>query len=143
MSTDEIMALRRQFDEQQIQRFSEFGVAITRLQQAFEESLRNTAVIQANQTAMIERITAFNEKFLEHDEREGEDRVRIIAAINTMTQELSTHHSTLARHDEQVSTLKQWVLYGATAYGALATALAALATAGVAWIIQHLQSMPH
>lgn len=143
MSTDEIATLRRQFDETQIQRFAEFGTAITRLQQAFEESLRSAALIQANQTAMIERITAFNEKFLEHDEREGEDRARIIAALDTMTRDLSGHQAHLAQHDEQVSTLKQWALYLAAGYGALAAAGLAMATAGVAWVIQHLQTMPH
>jgi len=59
MSDDDFVALRRQFDEHQINRIAEFGTAIMHLRQAFEESLRSSAQIQANQAAMIERITAF------------------------------------------------------------------------------------
>jgi len=134
MSDDDFVALRRQFDEHQINRIAEFGTAIMHLRQAFEESLRSSAQIQANQAAMIERITAFNEKFLEHDEREGEDRIRIITAIEMMTRELAAHQVILARQDEQIGSLRQWSLY-------LAATIGSIATGGVVWIIQHLQSV--
>ena len=60
MTTIEMDSLRRRLDNEQVNRFAEISAAVSRLQASFEESLRNGAIIQANQAAMLERITAFN-----------------------------------------------------------------------------------
>lgn len=126
-------ALRRQMDDFYLARFGEMSAAISRLQAAFEASLKAGTEIQGNQARMIERIAAFNEKFIEHDEREGADRERIIATLQQVVAAIGTHERHLERHAEALATLKQWSML-------LAAALGALAAGGTGWIIQHLQA---
>lgn len=125
--------LRRQMDNLYLSRFADMGKSIDRLQVAFEESLKAAMEIQTNQTRMIERITTFNEKFIEHDTREGEDRERVIETLQQVSKTLITHDIHLARHEEKITILELWNLL-------LAGAIGALAAGGTAWIIQHLQS---
>ncbi|MDG4549856.1 MAG: hypothetical protein P9F19_01395 [Candidatus Contendobacter sp.] len=125
--------LRRQMDNFYLSRFADMGKAIERLQLAFENSLKAAMEIQGNQTRMIDRITTFNEKFIEHDAREGEDRERIIETLQQVLKTLSAHDIHLTRHEENITMLKTWNLL-------LAGAVGALAAGGTAWIIQHLQT---
>jgi hypothetical protein len=125
--------LRRQMDNFYLSRFADMGKSIDRLQVAFENSLKAAMEIQGNQTRMIDRITDFNEKFIQHDEREGEDRERIIDTLKQINSMVSTHDRQLERHAEAINTLKLWDML-------LAAALGALASGGVAWIIHHLQA---
>lgn len=130
--TEETAVLRRRVDEEQQARFAEFGAMLHQTQATLSEYIKTMGSIQATQAATTERITAFMERFLLHDEREGQDRERIIDAITAITGELTDHKTKLARHDEQIATLSQWSLW-------LAAAIGALATGGVGWIISHLQ----
>lgn len=129
-------SFRRRFDEAQQNRLDDFSKVIQRLQSAFENHLKVSSEVQATQAAMLERITAFNERFVEHDERESEDRVRILDSLALVMRELNENKTSIARHEEQISTLKQWSLM-------LAAALGSLATGCVGWVISHLQQNGH
>ncbi len=106
---------------------------MARLQTSLEASLREITQIQNSHAAMIERIQAFNERFVEHDRREGEDRIRIIATLERITETLGAHGPEIKAHAEAIGILKQWNML-------LAAAIGALAAGGVGWIIQHLQT---
>ncbi|MDG4550742.1 MAG: hypothetical protein P9F19_15945 [Candidatus Contendobacter sp.] len=130
---DELASMRRRMDRVQEQRMIEISAAISKLQESFEKTLREATVIQAAQTTLMERQNAFNQAFLEHDEREGEDRQRIIETMDKINTVLSHHNQEIKIHAESIGTLKQWTWY-------LAATVGALASSGVAWIIQHLQN---
>ncbi len=129
----EVISLRRRMDRVQEERMTKISDAIDRLQAAFAETLKEAAKITTTQAAMMERQSAFNQAFLEHDEREGEDRERIIATLDKITETLGHQGAEIKIHAESIGTLKQWTWY-------LAAAVGALASSGVAWIIQHLQA---
>ena len=125
--------LRRQMDTFYLTRFAEMSKAIDHLNGAFEDSLKAFTDIQNTQTRLMERITTFNEKFAEHDERESEDRARLINTLDQLSRTLAAHDRQLERHTESIASLKLWDLL-------LASAIGALAAGGSAWIIQHLQT---
>ena len=129
----EVISLRRRMDRVQEERMTKISDAIDRLQTAFAETLKEAAKITTTQAAMMERQTAFNQAFLEHDEREGKERERIIATLERINENLHQQGEQIKIHAEAISTLKQWTWY-------LAAAVGALASSGVAWIIQHLQA---
>lgn len=130
---DQETLLRREMDRVQAQRLTAISGIMARLQLSLDASLKEITQIQTSHAAMIERLTAFNERFVEHDRREGEDRIKIIATLERITDTLGTHGQDIKAHGEVLGTLKQWNML-------LAAAIGALASGGVGWIIQHLQT---
>lgn len=130
MTTIEMDSLRRRLDNEQVNRFAEISAAVSRLQASFEESLRNGAMIQANQAAMLERIAAFNEKFLEHDEKEGADRANFYEFMDMARRQNSEHATLIAKLQSEISALWKWNTW---LVGMFTAAIASLMT----WIVSH------
>ncbi|MDG4594218.1 MAG: hypothetical protein P9F75_00740 [Candidatus Contendobacter sp.] len=125
--------LRRQMDQIFAERLTAISTNMDRFRDAAEKAIRESAKTQAQQALLIARITALNNRFLEHDEREGDDRVRIINTMERITETLGGQGAEIKANSEAIGTLKQWSWL-------LAGAIGALAASGVGWIIQHLQA---
>ena len=96
------------------------------MQQAIDVQLAESRDAHERYSVMIERILALQERFMEHDRRETDDRKIIMATLERVS-------STLAAHAEAISALKQWDMIIAGVLGSAITGV-------VGWIIAHVTS---
>lgn len=96
------------------------------MQQAIDVQLAESRDAHERYSVMIERILALQERFMEHDRRETDDRKIIMATLERVS-------STLAAHAEAISALKQWDMIIAGVLGSAITGV-------VGWIITHITS---
>lgn len=125
--------LRREVDLIQRERLKEMGALLIRLHESLEENVRETTRIQATNAALLERIAAFHEKFVDHDRKDAEDRDMVIKTLERITESLNRHEVEIQRHAEAISTLKQWGLM-------IVAAISGISTGGLAWILNHVQT---
>ena len=96
------------------------------MQQAIDVQLAESRDAHERYAVMIERILALQERFMEHDRRETDDRKIIMATLERVS-------STLAAHAEAIAALKQWDMIIAGVLGSAITGV-------VGWIITHLSA---
>ena len=96
------------------------------MQQAIDVQLAESRDAHERYSVMIERILALQERFMEHDRRETDDRKIIMATLERVS-------STLAAHAEAIAALKQWDMIIAGVLGSAITGV-------VGWIITHLSA---
>ncbi|MDS4030781.1 MAG: hypothetical protein RKO66_12000 [Candidatus Contendobacter sp.] len=131
---EQTLLARRKMDRIQADRLTAISGTLARLQELFDKRIEEIAEIQRIQAALIERIAGINERFAAHDRQENEDRVELLGVLKTVTETLAVYGQEIKAHGEAIGTLKQWDML-------IAMAVAAVATSGVWWIIQHLQAM--
>ena len=119
MDDQPIPDYRRQMD-------SVFEHLLEVMQQAIDVQLAESRDAHERYSVMIERILALQERFMEHDRRETDDRKIIMATLERVS-------STLAAHAEAISALKQWDMIIAGVLGSAITGV-------VGWIIAHVTS---
>ena len=119
MDDQPIPDYRRQMD-------SVFEHLLEVMQQAIDVQLAESRDAHERYAVMIERILALQERFMEHDRRETDDRKIIMATLERVS-------STLAAHAEAIAALKQWDMIIAGVLGSAITGV-------VGWIITHLSA---
>jgi len=96
------------------------------MQQSINTQIAESRDARGQCTEAINRILALQERFLEHDRRETEDRKAIIATLEQVS-------ATLVSHSEAIASLKTW------SKGLTGVVWAAI-TGVTGWIISHLSA---
>ena len=116
---DEVIDSKRQID-------AIFDRRLSEMQQTVNAQLAESRDAHAKYSVAIDRILSLQERFLEHDRRETEDRNAIMATLERVS-------ATLAAHAEAIKSLKAW-------NKGITGILWASITSVVGWIIAHVTS---